>query len=96
MKKTAVEFLLNELEKINLIGNDLEEKIQNYKDQKKYIIKKAKQLEKQQIIDAFEYGIGQGFIADNEKYEEIKIKFIEWYLEKNNNETYGEQLKSRQ
>ena len=44
-------------------------------------IEQAKEMEKQQIIDCFEFGIGQGFISDLKKVEEKKMEFYKWYCE---------------
>ena len=55
MKQTAVEWLLEEL-------------LKGYFEQQQIAIKQAKQMEKQQIIDAYEEGKDYGFKDNGEQY----------------------------
>ena len=57
MKQTAVEWLVDELQKADYIPKD--SIIMDY------VIKKAKEIEKQQIVDAFDNGVEDDGIIDN-------------------------------
>jgi hypothetical protein len=68
MKQTAVEWLVNEFNKERLI--DLNQKTTIY-----LIVQQAKEMEKEQIIDAFDEGNPNGFIiGDGEQYYNEQFK----------------------
>lgn len=61
-KQTAVRFI--ELKLLGLISFDSEELRKMYKD----ILLQAKEMEKQQIIDAYKFGISDEYVIGSEQY----------------------------
>ena len=71
MKKTAAEWLVDKLNKSTSLTSFVPECDEDYKQEILGIIKQAKEMEKEQIMDAFNYAqIELGMEAD-EYYEQI-------------------------
>ena len=60
--KTAVEWLLERLE-LNIM----------WTDKAKNIAEQAKEMEKQQIIDAYKFGLGDEYVIGSENYYRNKF-----------------------
>jgi len=72
MKQTAVEWLVEQLFKT--YNNTTEKKIDN-----KSIIEQAKEMEKQQIIDAWDNGYDNGFVGFVAEFDSAKQYYDETF-----------------
>lgn len=78
MKQTAVEFI-----EIHLIYNEVDDVYYINADDKEFVFDKAKAIEKEQIIDAYDEG-------QSNHYEYSEDNDVNWYDgKKYYNETYG-------
>lgn len=61
---TAVEWLDEELWKVRLLlrSGDISQKF--YFTEEQRLIDQAKQMEKEQIVNAFQFGVSEGFLTD--------------------------------
>ena len=59
-KQTAVEWLMVKIHTTDWVNNTREEKLE--------IFEQAKEMEKQQIIDAYKFGISDEYVIGSEQY----------------------------
>jgi hypothetical protein len=67
-KQTAVEWQAIELMRINFEYSTNKITPREFQEQIKYTLEKAKEMEKQQIIDAYKFGLSDEYVIGSEQY----------------------------